>query len=155
MTDIRVSLSVRDLAHEDLPSCDWSGSAMHVRQIAEQLRRAEVGEVDYLAVCGPADVPVAIGGVDYMLKSGAGTLWQLGVHPALQSCGIGTLLISAAEARITARGLAVAELGVEESNPRAQLSTSDWATGPTAASWTPGTWRLKRVRSSGTKPCAR
>ncbi|WP_030947125.1 GNAT family N-acetyltransferase [Streptomyces sp. NRRL S-646] len=120
MTDIRISLSVRDLTHEDLPSCDWSGSAMHVRQIAEQLRRAERGEVDYLAVCGPSDVPVAIGGVDYVLKSGAGTLWQLGVHPALQSCGIGTLLISSAEARITARGLAVAELGVEESNPRAR-----------------------------------
>lgn len=120
VTDIRISLSVRDLTHEDLPSCDWSGSAMHVRQIAEQLRRAERGEVDYLAVCGPADVPVAIGGVDYVRKSGAGTLWQLGVHPALQSCGIGTLLISSAEARITARGLAVAELGVEDSNPRAR-----------------------------------
>lgn len=120
MTDIRVSLSVRNLAQEDLPSCDWSGSAMHVRQIDEQLRRAELGEVDYLAVCGPAGMPVAIGGVDYMVRSGAGTLWQLGVHPALQSCGIGTLLISSAEARIAARGLAVAELGVEESNPRAR-----------------------------------
>lgn len=48
------------------------------------------------------------------------TLWQLGVHPALRSCGIGTLLIASAEARITARGLTVAELGVEEGNPRAR-----------------------------------
>ncbi|MFR9799598.1 GNAT family N-acetyltransferase [Streptomyces sp. MS06] len=67
----------------------------------------------------PNDV-ASVRGVVEPLKSGAGTLWQLGVHPALQSCGVGTLLISSAEARITARGLAVAELGVEESNPRAR-----------------------------------
>jgi ribosomal protein S18 acetylase RimI-like enzyme len=42
------------------------------------------------------------------------------VHGALQSCGIGTLLIKAAEQRIRARGLRRAELGVEESNPRAR-----------------------------------
>ncbi|MER6394892.1 GNAT family N-acetyltransferase [Kitasatospora sp. NPDC001603] len=120
MTDIRVSLSVRDLTHEDLPSCGWAGSALHVRRLADQVRRAERGEVDYLAVHGPAGLPVAIGGVDYTVRSGAGTLWQLGVHPALRSCGIGALLIATAEARITARGLTVAELGVEEGNPRAR-----------------------------------
>ncbi|WP_327072778.1 GNAT family N-acetyltransferase [Kitasatospora purpeofusca] len=54
------------------------------------------------------------------VRPGAGTLWQLGVHPALQSCGIGTLLVRSAEQRISARGLALAELGVEESNPRAR-----------------------------------
>ena len=49
-----------------------------------------------------------------------GTLWQLAVHGALQSCGIGTILIHAAEQRILTRGLHRAELGVEESNPRAR-----------------------------------
>jgi ribosomal protein S18 acetylase RimI-like enzyme len=39
---------------------------------------------------------------------------------SLQSCGIGTLLIQAAERRIRARGLHRAELGVEENNPRAR-----------------------------------
>jgi ribosomal protein S18 acetylase RimI-like enzyme len=63
---------------------------------------------------------VALGAIDYAENPGGGTLTQLAVHGALQSCGIGTLLIQAAEQRIRARGLHRAELGVEESNPRAR-----------------------------------
>ena len=63
---------------------------------------------------------MALGGIDYAKNPRAGTLWQLAVHGALQSCGIGTLLIEAAEQRIRARGLHRAELGVEECNPRAR-----------------------------------
>ena len=54
------------------------------------LDRAKRGEVAYLAVFPPAGLPVALGGVDYTLNPDAGTLWQLAVHGALQSCGIGT-----------------------------------------------------------------
>lgn len=78
------------------------------------------GEVDYLAVCTPADLPVAIGGIDYQVSEGAGTLWQFAVLPALQSCGLGTLLVRAAEQRVRDRGLHRAELAVEEDNPRAR-----------------------------------
>lgn len=113
-------LSVRDLVHADLASCGWSGSEHHLANVAGQLERVRLGEVDYLAVCTPADIPVAKGGVDYRIKQGVGTLWQLAVHPALQSCGIGTFLVEAAELRIRNRGLRWAELGVEESNPRAR-----------------------------------
>ncbi|MEV0535544.1 GNAT family N-acetyltransferase [Kitasatospora sp. NPDC050463] len=120
MTDIRLHLSVRGLTDADLPSCGWAGSPKHVRELVHQIRRAEAGEIDYLAVCTPVGLPVAVGGIDYTVKPGAGTLWQLSVHPALQSCGIGTLLIRSAEQRIGARGLTRAELGVEESNPRAR-----------------------------------
>ncbi|MFF5282138.1 GNAT family N-acetyltransferase [Streptomyces sp. NPDC012756] len=120
MTEIRLRLSVRDLAEADLPACGWAGSPKHVRELVHQIRRAEAGEVDYLAVCTPAGLPVAVGGVDYTVRPGAGTLWQLGVLPALQSCGIGTFLIGSAEQRIAARGLTRAELGVEEDNPRAR-----------------------------------
>jgi ribosomal protein S18 acetylase RimI-like enzyme len=120
MADITVSLTVRDLTHEDLPSCAWSGSPAHLVSMAKALDRAARGEVDYLAVCPPSGLPVAVGGVDYAETSGAGTLWQLAVHTALQSCGIGTILIEAAEQRIRARGLDRAELGVEEGNPRAR-----------------------------------
>jgi ribosomal protein S18 acetylase RimI-like enzyme len=63
---------------------------------------------------------VAVGGIDYMLSANAGTLYQLAVHGAVQSCGIGTLLIGAAEQRIRARGRHCAELAVEQNNPRAQ-----------------------------------
>ncbi|MER7757531.1 GNAT family N-acetyltransferase [Kitasatospora sp. NPDC097643] len=117
---ILVPVHVRDLTPADLPACGWSGSATHLRHVAMELERARADEVDYLAVCTTADLPVAIGGVDYRAAPGAGWLWQLAVLPALQSCGLGTLLIHAAEDRIRARGLRRAELGVEEDNPRAR-----------------------------------
>lgn len=117
---VTLPVVVRDLTPADLPHCGWSGSARHLVHVEHELVRAAAGEVDYLAVCTPADLPVAIGGVDYRVRPGAGTLWQLGVMPALQSCGLGTVLVRAAEARITARGLRRAELGVEEDNPRAR-----------------------------------
>ena len=88
--------------------------------MARELERAARGEAEYLAVCPPSGLPVALGGIDYMKIPGAGMLWQLAVHGALQSCGIGTILVQAAEQRIRARGLHRAELGVEESNPRAR-----------------------------------
>ena len=120
MPEVAVPLTVRDLTAGDLPACAWSGSATHLASVAEALDRARLGEVDYLAVCPPSGLPVAIGGIDYAKTPGAGTLWQLAVHEALQSCGIGTILIRAAEQRIRGRGLHRAELGVEECNPRAR-----------------------------------
>lgn len=120
VTEVVIPLTIRDLTAEDLPSCGWSGSATHLTSIAKALERARRGEVDYLAVCPPSGLPVALGGIDYAQSPGAGTLWQLVVHGALQSCGIGTILIHAAEQCILARGLHRAELGVEESNLRAR-----------------------------------
>lgn len=119
MSDVVVPLTVRDLTRDDLPSCGWSGSATHLAHVAQALDRVELGEVDYLAVCPPSNLPVATGGIDYAVVPGSGTLWQLVVHPTLRSCGVGTVLIRAAEQRIRARGLRRAELRVEEINPRA------------------------------------
>jgi ribosomal protein S18 acetylase RimI-like enzyme len=115
-----IPIVVRDLTLEDLPSCAWSGSALHLKSVARAVERARRGEMDYLAACPPSGLPVGLGAVDYDENPGAGTLTQLAVHGAIQSCGIGTLLIQAAEQRILARGLRRAELGVEESNPRAR-----------------------------------
>ncbi|MGY0489490.1 GNAT family N-acetyltransferase [Streptomyces sp. WG-D5] len=120
MFKVELSLVVRDLRAADLASCSWAGSDRHLQSVAGQLERAQAGDVDYLAVCTPANIPIAKGGVDYRVTEGAGTLWQLAVHPALQSCGIGTVLIEAAEQRIKDRGLCRAELGVEERNTRAR-----------------------------------
>ncbi|MFJ8888817.1 GNAT family N-acetyltransferase [Streptomyces sp. NPDC102402] len=120
MISVALGLTVRDLVHSDLASCGWAGSARHLDRVAEQLDRRAHGDVDYLAVCARADIPIAKGGVDYRAKDGVGTLWQLAVHPALQSCGVGTVLIEAAEQRIRSRGLRQAELGVEEDNARAR-----------------------------------
>lgn len=120
MAEVVLPLTIRDLTYQDLPSCAWSGSATHLASVARALDRVGRGEAEYLAVCPPSNLPVAIGGIDFTLNPGVGTLWQLAVHEALQSCGIGTLLIEAAEQRIRARGLHRAELAVEECNPRAR-----------------------------------
>ncbi|MDF6022936.1 GNAT family N-acetyltransferase [Streptomyces sp. JH34] len=119
-TTLSVPLHVRGLPARDLPACTWSGSATHLRHVEGELVRAAAGEVDYLAVCTAADLPVAIGGVDYQVADGAGTLWQLAVLPAPQGHGLGTLPTGAAEQRVRDRGLRRAELSVEEDNPRAR-----------------------------------
>ena len=119
MAEVLVRLTIRDLTREDLPSCAWFGSARDLAQLGKTLGAG--GEVDYLAVCPPSGLPVALGGVHYALTPGAGTLWQLAVHGALQSGGIGTVPIGAAEQRIRDRGLHRAELAVEKCNPRARV----------------------------------
>ena len=120
MPEIVLPLTVRDLTAADLPACRWSGGRSHLAAVAGELDRAARGEAEYLVVCPPSGLPVALGGIDYAKIPGAGVLWMLAVHGALQSCGIGTVLIEAAEQRIRDRGLHRAELGVEESNPRAR-----------------------------------
>jgi ribosomal protein S18 acetylase RimI-like enzyme len=118
--EVVLRLTIRDLTRADLPLCDWSGGPTHLASVAAALDRAARGEVDYLAVCPPSGLPLALGGIDYTKVPGAGFLWQLAVQEALQSCGIGTILIHAAEQRIRGRGLRWAELSVEENNPRAR-----------------------------------
>ena len=120
LPEVVVPLTIRDLTAEDLPSCAWLGSRSYLASIASTLERSSRTEAEYLAACPPSGLPVALGGVDYARVARAGWLRQLAVHAALQSCGIGTLLIRAAEQRIRDRGLHRAELKVEECNPRAR-----------------------------------
>ncbi|WP_240929848.1 GNAT family N-acetyltransferase [Streptomyces coryli] len=120
LTSVQVPVTIRDLRRADLPACGWSGSALHVKHIGHALDRAAAGEADYLALCPPSGLPIAVGGVDFAPRADAGTLWQLSVHPALRSCGLGTLLVQALEDRARARGRGWAVLGVEDTNPRAR-----------------------------------
>ena len=120
MPEVVVPLTIRDLTAEDLPSCPWLAPAAYLASVAQGLECARRGEADYLAVCPPSGLPVALGGIIYSQTPGTGRLRHLEVHAALHSCGIGTLLIQAVEQRIRARGLHRAELKVEECNPRAR-----------------------------------
>ena len=120
MPDVVLPLTIRDLTPGDLPSCAWSGSAPTLAVMAAALGRVSNGDLEYLAACPPSGLPVGLCAIDYAKIPGSGTLWMLAVHGALQSCGIGTLLIQAAEQRIRARGLRRTGLSVEETNPRAR-----------------------------------
>jgi hypothetical protein len=73
MTEVVIPVTIRDLTLEDLASCAWSGSATHLASVARELERSRRGVVDYLAVCPPSGLPVALGGIDYAKTAGAGT----------------------------------------------------------------------------------
>jgi ribosomal protein S18 acetylase RimI-like enzyme len=116
---ISFAVAVRDLRPADLAGLGWAGSRTHLASVAAVLDRVAVGEaLEYLAVCGPADIPLGVGCLDFTRRPGAGEVSQLAVHPAVQSCGLGTVLIRAAEQRIAARGLDRAELAVESARAR-------------------------------------
>lgn len=119
---MKVSFPVlaRDLTTADVEGLGWAWTPSHLRGVARELVRVEAGEVVYLAVCGPTDVPLAIGGADLGRRAGAGTLYQLAVLPALQSCGLGTVLVGALEDRVRRAGLGRVDLGVEDDSPRAR-----------------------------------
>lgn len=104
----------------DLDNLRWSGGPSHLKAMAVQLERVPAGLAEYLVACPPAGVPVGKLGIGYAARADAGLIHQVAVHGALQSCGIGTLLMNAAEDRIRDRGRTHAELGVEHSNRRAR-----------------------------------
>ncbi len=118
-----VELTVRDLQPDDLSDLHWSGGPEHITALAEALQRSYAGDVDLLLVLAGNRLPVAVGAVDFTRArdSGddAGELWMLSVHEQWQSLGVGTVLITALEDRIRARGRSRATLGVEHDNPRA------------------------------------
>ena len=120
MPDVTVALVVRDLTEADLEALQWSGTASHLVAVRQELGRVTSGEAEYLVAAAGSDLPIGKAAIDYARLVGAATVHQVAVHPALQSCGIGTLLFGEAERRIRARGLAYAELRVEQINPRAR-----------------------------------
>jgi GNAT superfamily N-acetyltransferase len=113
-------LLVDDLVRQDLSSLDWSGGWTHLASVSHSLDRVESGEVEYLVVRAPSGYPIAKGEIDYAIKPGTGTLSQLVTAEALRGLGIGAHLIAVAETRMHKRGVRVAELGVEDDNPRAR-----------------------------------
>ncbi|TDD59055.1 GNAT family N-acetyltransferase [Kribbella antibiotica] len=116
MYDVVVPMTIRGLTVDDLPTLGESPSKLVSMEI--ELQRAERGEVDYLAVCTPNGQPVGYGAVDFLKPPGGATLYQLTVLEQFQSCGIGTILIQALEQSIRARGIAFAELGIDDASPR-------------------------------------
>jgi len=117
---VELHLTTRDMEEADLANLTSFYSRLDLEKMTDELERARGGTVDHLVVCTPVGLPVAKGAVNYEEKPEAGVIWTLSVRRELRSLGIGTVLISAAEDRIRARGLRRAEVGVEENNPRAR-----------------------------------
>ena len=99
------ALVIDDLCGADLARIGWSGTKPEVRAVAEALGRVSSGEVEYLVVRARLGEPVAKAGITYTAHPGAGTVWQVATHPDLQSLGLGTRLMIAAEDRIRRRSL--------------------------------------------------
>jgi ribosomal protein S18 acetylase RimI-like enzyme len=115
------ALSIDDLTFDDLDQIAWSGEPRHRVAVSEALSRAATGEVEYLAIRVPSGEPVGKVGIDFARYPEAGYLWQFATHPDLQGLGIGSLLMTGAEARIIRRGVRVARINVDLDNPRARV----------------------------------
>jgi ribosomal protein S18 acetylase RimI-like enzyme len=114
------ALVVNDLQQDDLALLGWSGPPLHIETIAAALARVASGDVEYLVVRAPDGAPIAKGGIEHSDPRGRAKLWQLATHPDLQGLGIGAYLVAALEARVRARGITSAWLGVETDNVRAR-----------------------------------
>ncbi|HEX4699302.1 MAG TPA: GNAT family N-acetyltransferase [Actinomycetes bacterium] len=120
LTMLELQVTVGDLRDDEVPGLGWAGGPGYCESVAQELAGRDAGLLDYLAVRGPAGLPIAVGGVRFDRRRDSGTIYQLSVMPLLQSCGVGTLLITALEHRARDRGASHVDLGVTDGNPRAR-----------------------------------
>ena len=117
-----LEVTIRECARNDLPGLEWWGMFSHHREIIEDaFARQERGE-NLMLIAFAGGSPVGQAWVELAVRAdeGAGLLWAVRVHPALQGLGLGTRLLDAAERALRERGYAWAEIGVEKDNPRAR-----------------------------------
>lgn len=110
-------LTVNELCVTDIPAIFWSGNKNHLKIVEQQLRSNKA--VNTLAIRTPDNTILAKAYVDHTTSDLASTIGQLATHPELQSLGIGTRLIEAAESLMISLGKSVSILGVETINRRA------------------------------------
>ncbi|MGH3628678.1 MAG: GNAT family N-acetyltransferase [Sciscionella sp.] len=117
---VELRLNARDLVHGDLSELSTWLNPLEVSLLEKQTTN-ETPNSDCLVVSLHNGAVVAKGAIIYDERPGVGIIGSLVVRPELRSLGIGSFLIQASEERIRARGIDVAVLDVEESNPRARL----------------------------------
>ena len=116
--------SATDLHRVDLDSIAWCGDALHLDIMRQQLDQAVVDGMvmsETLAVRYIDGTVVAKGYVQHLPSLSKSVISQLATHPQLQSLGLGSMLMSALEARVLAQNIRCVELGVEQSNGKARL----------------------------------
>lgn len=112
------ALPVEDFAEQDVER--WTHNPAWQVSLRAAVDGVRKGDIEYLAIRSPTGDPIAKGGINFVERPGVGVLFQLDTVEELQSLGLGSRLIAAAEDRIRQRGLKVSAMGVEDSNPRAR-----------------------------------
>jgi ring-1,2-phenylacetyl-CoA epoxidase subunit PaaD len=113
---------IRACRETDLARFGELGSPRHLEHCRRDYERMLRGETLILVAVDDEDAPVGKLHVDFVRRAdlGAALIGAAAVAPALRCRGIGTALMRAAEDAIRARGVAFAELGVEDPNPDAR-----------------------------------
>jgi ribosomal protein S18 acetylase RimI-like enzyme len=113
-------VAVRRCEERDLARFGALGSPRHVQYCREQFARGQALLI--LVATDERDRPVGKLHLDFEVKADERVAVLIGaaVEPPLQSRGIGTELMRAAEDAVRERGFDTIELGVEDNNPRAR-----------------------------------
>jgi GNAT superfamily N-acetyltransferase len=98
----------------------WTTNEGERRSLAEATAQVRAGKAEYITVRGPNGEPLSKCGITYAERPGAGVIYQFDTIEGLRSLGLGSRLLAEAERRIVARGLRLAELGVELGNVAAR-----------------------------------
>jgi ribosomal protein S18 acetylase RimI-like enzyme len=118
---VRFRIQIRPLDQADLTDLAWDSEGAVSPATVRKHLLARPGEVVFLAAFANAS-PIGRLGLDFGRKGKEGVvhLWSFGILPSFQRLGIGTALIRAAEELASERGVATAEIGVEEWNQDAR-----------------------------------
>ncbi|MFK7864309.1 MAG: hypothetical protein AB8B95_08815 [Pseudohongiellaceae bacterium] len=95
-------LLIDHLELADIPNISWSVNKNHLKLVVEQLQSDKAAAT--LVVRTPIDTVLSKAYIDHTTSDVASTTGQLATHPELQSFGIGTKLMGAAESMMVSLG---------------------------------------------------
>jgi ribosomal protein S18 acetylase RimI-like enzyme len=152
LTAPEATVGIRPCAEDDLGELSALGSAHHVTWCRERFAREDVTIL--VAVDGDGRIVGKLHVEFGNTEDGTPQIVAASVVPQLQSRGIGTALMEAAESLACAAGHRIVELGVEDSNPRArrlyerlgyEFARSGEFVYPGAPDPNPGVWLRKEL----------
>lgn len=116
------AVTFRPCRRRDLHDLEWFGMFYAQRELIEEAFARHLAGENVMILAIANRFPVGQVWIDLEKKRNerVGVLWALRVLPPFQGHGLGTRLISEAEAMLQKRSLVCAELAVEKSNPRAK-----------------------------------
>jgi ribosomal protein S18 acetylase RimI-like enzyme len=114
------AVTIRICREDDLSALEWEGMFSDHRDIILDafIRQQQRSNVMFVAETRGRIVGQVWIDLTKLASRGAGFLWALRVHPDARGCGIGTELVGAAEAWLSAQGFESGALGVEKDNVR-------------------------------------